>query len=146
VHGYEVIRALEQRLHGIYSPSAGVVYPTLQWLEDLGYVTVDQREGGRKVYTITDEGRAYLEQHKSGIDEIRSRIGAMWGPEARVELRELMAEFAGLGRTLVQHGRRFSQHDPETIRRVREVITRARAEVEAILSDKPESQTPTTYL
>ena len=58
-HGYDVIRALEERSSGVYSPSPGVVYPTLTFLEEAGYATA-AAEGTRKVYTITDDGRAHL--------------------------------------------------------------------------------------
>src|SRR5262245_30800963 len=58
-HGYEVIRALEERFGGFYSPSPGAVYPTLQMLEDLGYTSVVSQDG-KKVYTITDEGLKFL--------------------------------------------------------------------------------------
>jgi DNA-binding PadR family transcriptional regulator len=62
-HGYELIRALEERFRGFYSPSPGSIYPTLQLLEDLGHVTVTQRDG-KKVYTITEQGRGFLEEHR----------------------------------------------------------------------------------
>jgi len=54
-HGYDVIQALEERFGGLYAPSPGAVYPTLQMLEDMGCVTVTERDG-KKVYQITDEG------------------------------------------------------------------------------------------
>src|SRR5215213_5133423 len=55
-HGYEIIKELEERFAGTYSPSPGTVYPTLSLLEDLGYATARLEEGNRKVYEITDEG------------------------------------------------------------------------------------------
>src|SRR3979409_2501724 len=76
-HGYDIIRALEERMRGAYRPSPGSVYPTLQMLEDLGYVTSNQQDG-KKVYSITDEGRRYLEEQSSTVDDIRSRIAAGW--------------------------------------------------------------------
>jgi DNA-binding PadR family transcriptional regulator len=62
-HGYDIIKALEERSHGIYSPSPGVVYPTLTYLEEVGYVSATA-EGNRKVYAITDSGRAYLAENR----------------------------------------------------------------------------------
>src|SRR5437870_3432896 len=59
-HGYEVIQAIEERSGGQYRPSPGVVYPTLQLLEELGHAQVTEREA-RKVYTITEEGRRDLD-------------------------------------------------------------------------------------
>src|SRR5581483_7361623 len=59
-HGYEIIKQLEEKTADWYSPSPGIVYPTLTYLEEAGYVTA-ATEGSKKLYTITEEGRAYLE-------------------------------------------------------------------------------------
>src|SRR4029079_8606845 len=61
-HGYELIKLIEEKTSGWYSPSPGVVYPTLTFLEEAGYVTAEA-EGAKKRYTITEEGRAYLEEN-----------------------------------------------------------------------------------
>ena len=58
-HGYEIIKVLEDKTAGWYSPSPGIVYPTLTYLEEAGYVTA-QADGAKKLYTITEEGRAHL--------------------------------------------------------------------------------------
>src|SRR5207302_2632413 len=81
-HGYDIIRALEDRMRGRYRPSPGSVYPTLQMLEDLGYVTSAQQEG-KKVYSITDEGRRYLADQQPVVDDIRDRISAGWDAASR---------------------------------------------------------------
>jgi DNA-binding PadR family transcriptional regulator len=62
-HGYDIIKALEERSSGVYSPSPGVVYPTLTYLEEVGYATATS-EGNKKVYAITDAGRAHLEENR----------------------------------------------------------------------------------
>src|SRR5947207_15930454 len=72
-HGYEVMKELEERMHGCYSPSPGTVYPTLQWLEDEGLVVARDVEG-KKVYEITDTGRAFLEEHRDMVDDIFDRV------------------------------------------------------------------------
>src|SRR5438552_5860473 len=72
-HGYEVMKELEERLHGCYSPSPGTVYPTLQWLEDEGLVVARDVEG-KKVYEITDAGRKFLEEHRDVVDDIFERV------------------------------------------------------------------------
>ena len=65
MHGYEMMKALEEKSGGFYTPSAGSIYPTLQMLEDRGFVTVKEVEG-KKVYSITDTGRGLLaERHKN---------------------------------------------------------------------------------
>ncbi len=73
-HGYELIKDIEDRLGGAYSPSPGTVYPTLTLLEELGYLTVAPGEGAKKAYTITDEGRAALEQNKATVEAIFKKI------------------------------------------------------------------------
>ena len=73
-HGYELIRAIEEKLGGAYSPSPGVVYPTLTLLEELGYATVEAQEGGRKLYSITEAGRAYLAEAAEDMDRVRRRM------------------------------------------------------------------------
>ena len=73
-HGYELIRSIEEKLGGAYSPSPGVVYPTLTLLEELGYATVEAQEGGRKLYSITEAGRAYLAENGEAVDVVRRRM------------------------------------------------------------------------
>src|SRR5579862_2538336 len=62
-HGYEVMKELGDRMRGVYTPSPGTVYPTLQWLEDEGLVTVRELEG-KKIYEITPAGVQFLETHR----------------------------------------------------------------------------------
>lgn len=73
MHGYEVMKALEEHTHGCYKPSPGTVYPTLQWLEDEGLVASGEAEG-KKVYSITEQGLAFLEEHKSTVEDIFERV------------------------------------------------------------------------
>ena len=73
-HGYELIKEIEDRLAGAYSPSPGLVYPTLNLLEELGYIAAVQAEGTKKGYAITPEGRAALEQNKAAVDALFQRI------------------------------------------------------------------------
>ena len=75
-HGYDVIKALEERSHGAYSPSPGVVYPTLTFLEEAGYATA-QAEGNKKVYAITDAGRAHLAENGGIAEGILSEMAAL---------------------------------------------------------------------
>lgn len=141
-HGYEIIRALEERFHGFYVPSAGIVYPTLQLFEDMGYVSLTERDG-KKVYTITDEGRKFLEDHEEVIGKIKDQMKSWWGPTGRDEIREELYEtwheLRHLGRTF---GRRARQIDSEKLARIKEVVSRARRDIEAIL-DQESSAGPT---
>jgi DNA-binding PadR family transcriptional regulator len=72
-HGYELIKLIEEKTSGWYSPSPGVVYPTLTFLEEAGYVTAES-EGAKKRYTITEEGRAYLEENRDIADMVIERL------------------------------------------------------------------------
>ncbi len=73
-HGYELIKAIEDKLGGAYSPSPGVVYPTLTLLEELGHARVDADAGGKKLYEITPEGTAFLEANRPTVDAIFGRM------------------------------------------------------------------------
>jgi len=131
-HGYELIRALEERFYGFYTPSPGVIYPTLQWLEDLGYVSAAEADG-RKVYTITEEGRSFLAAAGARIAEIGERMrgwsGAFDQREFREELHALMRELRDLGESV-----RDEAHDlsPEKLRRMHEVAMRAGRDIRDI--------------
>ncbi|MEN6541636.1 PadR family transcriptional regulator [Parvibaculum sp.] len=73
-HGYDIIKAIEDTFGGNYSPSPGVVYPTLTMLEDQGFATVTPGEGSKKLYTLTAEGRAFLDDNKATVDAIFKRM------------------------------------------------------------------------
>jgi DNA-binding PadR family transcriptional regulator len=74
-HGYELIKAIEERFGGSYTPSPGVIYPTLSWLDDMGYARIDAEEAGRKRYRITAEGEAFLVANRAAADELMARTG-----------------------------------------------------------------------
>src|SRR6516162_5989546 len=75
-HGYEIIKAIEEQFGGLYSPSPGVIYPTLTLLEDLGYAQVvpDAGDGGKKICEITEQGRAFLAENRVTLDEVLARM------------------------------------------------------------------------
>jgi len=138
-HGYEVIRALEERSGGFYTPSPGSVYPTLQLLEDLGHVTAT-RQGDKKVYAITDAGRAFLDEHRAGVDDIWGRAGGHHGNRFRWD-HEMTAEMQGCWREVARIARLVAQRvgsgriDPERLRRIRQVLLDAARQVDDILRD-----------
>ena len=72
-HGYEIIKAIEDLVGGAYSPSPGVVYPTLTMLEELGHVTMTEQDG-KKLHALTDQGRAYLAENRAAIDALQARM------------------------------------------------------------------------
>ena len=131
-HGYEIIRDLEERFHGFYSPSPGAVYPTLQWLEEMGYVSSAQQEG-KKIYTITDAGKNYLDEKSKETDEMKQQMKDWWGywsSEVRDEMRDVMRQLGDLGRMIGQKAR---EAGAEKIPEVKEVLDKAFKEIEKIL-------------
>jgi DNA-binding PadR family transcriptional regulator len=75
-HGYEIIKLFEEKTGDWYSPSPGIVYPTLTYLEEAGHVTAST-EGSKKLYSITDGGRAYLEANRDVVDAVLDRLTAL---------------------------------------------------------------------
>lgn len=73
-HGYELIKEIEERLGGAYAPSPGVVYPTLTWLEELGYAALAEGAGSKKLYSATPEGLEFLEQNKGLVEGLFARM------------------------------------------------------------------------
>jgi DNA-binding PadR family transcriptional regulator len=112
-HGYDVIRLLEDRFMGLYAPSPGTIYPRLQRLEAEGLVTQSQ-QGGRKVYQITDAGRAELAGRQDELDELEAEIsGSVHGlareirDEVRGTVRDLKQELKQAAREM----RRQQRHE-----------------------------------
>jgi len=73
-HGYEIIKAIEDQVGGAYSPSPGVIYPTLTHLEELGHVTVSAGDGAKKLHAITPEGTSYLDAHRPMLEALVARM------------------------------------------------------------------------
>ena len=136
-HGYEIIKALEERLGETYSPSPGAVYPTLTMLEDMGYAREMTGDAGKKVYEITPEGRAYLEQNKGSVDEIFERIvgfaTSFFGPPM-LEIHQAFKKEARATYATATH-----MKDTEQLRRIRELLDRTAADIEAIGAEPKKS-------
>ncbi|WP_246750287.1 PadR family transcriptional regulator [Martelella lutilitoris] len=95
-HGYDIIKAIEELSGGFYSPSPGVIYPTLSFLEDGGYVAVSA-DGNKKSYAITEAGRAYLEAE---APEAEMAVKALKAVAERLGARERKRERARGGDNL----------------------------------------------
>jgi DNA-binding PadR family transcriptional regulator len=78
-HGYEIIKAIEEKLGGAYSPSPGVVYPTLTMLEEQGFASITPEEGGKKLYTVTPAGEEHLAQNRAALASINARVEEFGG-------------------------------------------------------------------
>ncbi|MGX1322154.1 DNA-binding PadR family transcriptional regulator [Bradyrhizobium sp. USDA 377] len=136
-HGYELIKIIEERSDGFYTPSPGVIYPALTYLEEVGHSSV-QQDGGRKLYSITPQGEAHLAENRATADAILqalSRIGRRMD-----EVREAFAGVSDLdgGASDELHRARHnlkralrSKHDSDSAeaRRIAAILDRAAAEI-----------------
>jgi DNA-binding PadR family transcriptional regulator len=129
-HGYEVIRLLEERFHGLYAPSAGTVYPRLAKLEAEGLVT-HATEGGRKVYSITDAGRAELAGRSGELadleQEIRESVSEL-AAEIRDDVRGAAGKLRSEMRAAASETRTHRTSWQEQARRAQEESRKAREE------------------
>ena len=89
-HGYELIKALEEHSGGFYSPSPGMIYPALTWLEEMSYAQVSA-EGAKKLYSITDAGRAYLQENRGAADAMLGQL--RWIGRKMGRVREIFGGF-----------------------------------------------------
>jgi len=136
-HGYELIKMIEERSDGFYSPSPGVIYPALTFLEEIGQARTEQ-EGVRKLYHITPEGRSHLGAHRATAEAILdalSRIGA--------RMEQVREAFAGVGDLdggasdelhRARHALKRALHhkrgcDTAEARRIAKILDRATAEI-----------------
>jgi DNA-binding PadR family transcriptional regulator len=139
-HGYEIIKVLEEKTAGWYSPSPGIVYPTLTFLEEAGYVTA-QAEGAKKLYAITDEGRAYLDQNRDFVDAVLERLTALGSKIERVRRRfsrddeedRRGGRLPTLVRAALEHLREVAgerlEHDADVEAKLVEILARAAQEL-----------------
>lgn len=127
-HGYELIKALEEKLAGCYTPSAGTVYPTLQLLEDQGFVRVVE-EGGKKVYHITPEGEAFLAENKDTIEDIFDRVRDTVRDFAGGPMGELHHAFARVANVTYKRAWRWGAGHP-AVPRIVEILKQAADQIE----------------
>ena len=128
MHGYELIRRLEEESGGLYSPSPGSIYPTLQMLEDQEYVSSEQADG-KRVYQVTPEGLAFLEKHNTRARDIFGRLVNAGERFAGSGMRDVTRSFIHLAQ--VSFDRSVGgEGEPETLEKVKEILDRAAREIE----------------
>ena len=130
-HGYEIIKALEERFGGTYAPSPGVVYPTLQLLEDLGYARIVPGDQGKKTYEITDAGRQYLGENRDTVDSIFDRISKLVGHFLDEPMAEVHAAFRKVGKATYSRAT-DAVHDPAILKQIVEALERAAKEIDGV--------------
>jgi DNA-binding PadR family transcriptional regulator len=127
-HGYEIIKEIEDMFSGQYVPSPGIIYPTLTYLEETGMVASDA-QAGKKLYTLTEEGRAYLEANSEAVQAVRARIDAfrarVGGPPAPEMIRAM-----GNLRSAISVRLAKGPLSPESLAKVTAALDRAASEIE----------------
>jgi DNA-binding PadR family transcriptional regulator len=123
-YGYEIIKAIEERLSGGYAPSPGVVYPTLTLLEEEGYATVSSAEGGKKLYTVTELGAEFLKTNQATIKAIFGRMEQAGKAFGRGRSPQIVRAMMNLGFALKMRAGQGNL-SPEQTRKITEAIDAA---------------------
>jgi DNA-binding PadR family transcriptional regulator len=132
-HGYEIMQVIEERSRGAYRPSPGVVYPTLQLLEDTGLLRSTEKEG-RKVYEITEAGRRELEAHRDTVRDFYERQDdAPWEMYAE-ELADFSRRLMSLVKTVRRAARR-GRLQPAAMRKLRKILDETFLKVQEVFDD-----------
>jgi DNA-binding PadR family transcriptional regulator len=137
MHGYEVMQALSREAAGLYTPSAGSVYPVLQLLQDQGYVISEDRDG-KRVYSITDTGRAFLKENSDRVDDVFEKISDYTSRFRGSEMRDLTRSFIKFAQVSFEEAVRGAG-DTEKLDELKEILERATREMEAAMSGRRES-------
>jgi DNA-binding PadR family transcriptional regulator len=124
MHGYDIIQTLEQQYGGRYRPSPGSIYPTLQMLEDGGFVTSEQIDG-KRVYTVTDEGRKLLAERDDSADSDDDDSQTDWSA-----MRDSARQFIAAVRQGVMHD------NPKVREQMRSIVDDARKKIYKILAEE----------
>ncbi len=130
-HGYDLIRALEERTGGAYAPSPGVVYPTLTLLDDMGLIEARQAEGAKKLFGITEAGIAHLAERAEGVAAIFARLDAIGAERTRGDARPVRRAMGNLKQVLQDRimGREI---DAETLHAIADAIDEAARKIERL--------------
>ena len=129
-HGYQLIKKMEERLAGGYTPSAGAIYPTLSLLEDEGLIAATQQEN-RKMYSVTAEGTSYLEANKARVEAIFAHLeeaGRVFARGRTPELTRALDNLRGAVSARVTRG----NATPEQFRKMAEAIDLAAKSIDAL--------------
>lgn len=128
-HGYDLIRAIEERTGGSYAPSPGVVYPTLTMLGDMGQIEETPSEGARKIFTVTDEGRRVLEEKAEEIAALMARLDQLGEVRERTDGASVRRAMHNLKAALLH---RLHDADVETIHEAVALIDEAARKIERL--------------
>jgi DNA-binding PadR family transcriptional regulator len=149
-HGYELIKTLEERSGGFYTPSPGVIYPALTYLHEIGHASVEQ-QGTRKLYSITAEGQAHLSANRASAETILDALSRIGG-----RMDQVREAFAGVGDSdagasdeihRARHALKHALHrkhacNLEEARRIAKILDRATAEILGNMAGSSPTENP----
>ena len=130
-HGYDLIREIEEITGGGYTPSPGMIYPTLTLLDDTGLIAEQQAEGAKKLYAVTDEGRAHLEENAEEVEALIARL-------TRLGEKSRSSQGHGVRRAMMNLGMALRNRyiagdfDEETLRKLVDLIDDTAKKVERL--------------
>jgi DNA-binding PadR family transcriptional regulator len=126
-HGYDIIRLMKERFQGAYSPSPGSIYPILAQLAEAGLMQAET-QGQRKLFTLTEAGKAYLEAQRPEFEAIKAQLDETADPIGSSSLGEAIAAFRGAVFAKIRGG----ALSPAQARRLSEILARAQKEIESL--------------
>ena len=130
-HGYDLIREIEDRTGGAYVPSAGVVYPTLTMLADMGQIEERESEGAKKLYGITPAGEAHLNENAEQVATLMGRLAEMGVERNRVDRAPVKRAMANLF-TAISHRAMRGDITDDTLHGFAEIIDEAARKIERL--------------
>ena len=137
-HGYDLIRAIEEMTHGDYAPSPGVVYPTLTMLQDMGQIEEAKEDGARKVFAVTDEGRAHLDKKAEEVEGLFDRLEALGSDQRKAGGAPIKRSVANLLSALWHRVTR-GETDEQTIHDIAAILDEAAQKIERLKRPDPET-------
>jgi DNA-binding PadR family transcriptional regulator len=129
-HGYDLIRAIEERTGGAYGPSPGIVYPSLTMLTEMGFIAEQSTDGARKAFAITAEGTTHVEERAADVTAMLAKLDALGALRERTDAVPLRRAMHNL-RSVLEH-RLTTGFDKETLHNAVELIDEAARKIERL--------------
>jgi DNA-binding PadR family transcriptional regulator len=130
-HGYDLIRQIEELTGGAYAPSPGVVYPTITLLDDMGLIEVQQSEGAKKLFAVTEAGIAELEANAEQVAALIARLAAIGDEQQKPDATSIRRAMGNLREVLVNR-LNSGEVDDEVLHRVVALLDETAQKIERL--------------
>lgn len=130
-HGYDLITALEAMTGGSYAPSPGIIYPTLTLLQDMGLIAEEKAEGPRKIFAVTEEGRAHLVEAEARAEAVFARLSALAAEQDRPEDMPVRRAMENL-KSVLRNQLMGREPTPETVNAIVEILDDSARRIERL--------------